>query len=67
MLISGAVFLVDRVYYKAEKSGYVFPDFFYFCGLNEYCSFFYEKFCFSDKKRTFASRLLSKFEKILSR
>lgn len=28
-------------------------------------SFFYEKFCFSDKNRTFASRLLSKFEKIL--
>jgi len=29
-------------------------------------SFFIEKFCISDKKRTFASRLLSKFEKILS-
>ncbi|MCH5328215.1 MAG: hypothetical protein J1E02_04270, partial [Coprobacter sp.] len=26
----------------------------------------FEKFCISDKKRTFASRLLSKFEKILS-
>ena len=58
-------FLIDRVYYKEKKSECWYLDFFIFLGLNNILSFFCEKFCFSDKNRTFASRLLSKFEKIL--